>query len=191
MKTRTASTENPTSIQAMAAAAIKDSDEFREVSAELTRLRIETATLQAELDRELARATDVDGLVDRIESGEELSATDCADRIRVLRDQIKAYGLASARAERRRKEVLQQISDEHRHEFERLHSERMQKLVDTFQSLGEQIDRLGEIPAVLRGHELGGDSSRFPTFHFSELQPLKHRLGFFAQSYRQFLNGGE
>lgn len=195
-KTRTART--PRGKQASPAESIGDrvrakiaeDEEHAEIVAEITRLRCEQAAVQAELDQAMARATDVDSLVDQIEAGQELRPEDSV-RIQMLRDQCRAYALAVQRAERRRQEILAVISQEQCEEFAALHRSRLEKMVETMASMSQQIDALPQIPNILKGHGLGGDPTVYPIFHWNELMQLKPKFNHFSRGYQIFLSGGD
>ena len=183
--TRTTTETIPERVQKL----VDENPDIREVRMELVRLNIEMARLQSELSQELAKSSDVDGLVDLIESGNELSPTDSADRIKILKDQCEAYRLAICRAERRRTDILKTIEKEFCGEFAAEHRLKIGALLETMASLSDQVDDLSTIPNVLRGNGLGGDPSVFPLWHHAEMMRVKKQLQYFGHNYQLFLNG--
>ena len=162
-----------------------------ECLAEKRRLEMERSSLQAQLDTEKARASDVDSLVDRIESGEQLTSRDAADRIKVLKDQCAAYDLAISRADRRWKESLGKLSEEIRPEFAAEHAARLETFCQTVEDLCDQIDALPQIPSVLASHGLTADCRHFPTFRWNALRQLRHQFSGILADNREFLNDGQ
>lgn len=190
-KTRTIkTTPEPETLRGRVLNAIRESDAFREAETEIVRLMGENAVLQSELDRLTAAANDTDAMVEKLESGETLAATDSADRIRVVRGQIKAYGVALARAQRRRKEVLRTIGKQVSADFAAMHRERVEAVADSLTNFAALVQQLEEIPRTLRNCELEVSERQFPVFHLSELQSLTHRLNHFAGPYKLFLSEG-
>ncbi|MEQ9406206.1 MAG: hypothetical protein RIK87_00710 [Fuerstiella sp.] len=190
-KTRTKeTTPEPETLRGRVLNAIRESDAFREAETEIVRLMGESSVLEAELDRLEAAANDTDALVQKIESGEQLAATDTADRIRVVRGQIHAYSVALARAQRRRKEVLRTIGKQVSADFAAMHRERVKAVADALTNFAALVQQLEEIPRTLRSCELEVSERQFPVFHLQELQSLTHRLNHFAGPYRLFLNEG-
>jgi len=193
-KTRTA--RAPQAEQVATAESIADrvkqeiaaSEEFREVELELVRLHTEQASSRSSLDQVRAASSDVDSLVDRIESGEELRPSDSADRIRVLEDLSRAYSLAIQRAERRKRDVLGSIGrgcDDLAAE----HIERLKSMAATMRSMEAQVRQMAEIPATMQRFGVSPDN-RFPIPHHNDLQAIRPRLKHFLSGYDLFLNGG-
>jgi hypothetical protein len=185
--TKAAPAEKPATKRDELIAAIAANKDFIAATAECDRLTSDLYSTQAKLDQELAAASDVDNLVEKIEGGEQLEANDTAVQIGVLKDHVKAFTIASNRAEAKRKKVLQSISAELSAPLAVEHRERLTRIADAMSVLCDETALLPEFPSVLRSVNLD-PGNNFPMFGLEELQRICPRLKYIRHSYQQFLD---
>ena len=188
-KRKSTGTTTATGLAERAQAHLDGCDDYRAACGELERLRINQASSQSELDQLRAELGDRSELLAKIESGQTLDSTDGTDRLRILRGQVAAFDVAISRAEDRRQVVLLELSAKVSPEFEALHKQRMETVCSALETIVNETCNLVEIPNALESLGLQADATRFPRYHFSELQMLTHRAAYLAADYRHFLGG--
>jgi len=169
--------------------AIAESDE-PEVRAEIKRLQAERQRIESEIAELLQHGSDTERMADAIESGKVPDSADY-DRLRHLRQQAEAFGLAASRAERRRSQILAKVSVQHSAAFQAEHRKRTDAVASAMESLNQAIEGLGIVPNVIRGHGLQADPTHYPTPHLEELQRLRHRLNFMRGTFHELTQGNE
>ena len=147
---------------------------------EVARLTAERAKRQTSLDQLQSELGDLGELVAKIESGDQLSADDAADKVQILRDQIQAFTIAIGRAEQNRTRVLRRLSAEISEPFRAQHAARIQRLAEALQIVAEETELLREIPSELQRAGLEVDHRFFPLRHLSTLVELRPRLKYLA-----------
>lgn len=166
---------------------LSESKEYQAACRECDRLRVEQAQRQQELDQLRESLGDTDELVAKIESGQQLSADDASDKVRILKEQIRAFGVAINRAERQRQKVLGDLSRTIAPPFQKLHNERIQRLVKALDVVCDEAARLTEIPHAMKAEGLTAAPSHYPLFHQVDLLSMRPRLKHISEPYLQHL----
>ena len=188
-KRKSTGTTTATGLAERAQAHLDGCDDYRAACGELERLRINQASSQSELDQLRAELGDRSELLAKIESGQSLDSADGSDRLKILRDQVSAFDVAISRAEDRRQAVLLELSAKISPEFEALHRERMRTICEALETIINETCNLTEIPNALERLGLTADATRFPRFHFVDLQMFGPRAKYLSADYRLFLGG--